>query len=132
MILEMLIPESRRMPRCCRSYAAIRAWRELGFTVWRGFALGMVLVIPSLGGAVAIGRTFFRRAEIVPLALVLFGVGCVGVQAALVALNFGRVRRNIRRSLNAMRYPTCVRCGYDLTGNCSGACPECGSGHDSV
>ena len=22
----------------------------------------------------------------------------------------------------------CVRCGYDLTGNVSGVCPECGSG----
>ena len=25
------------------------------------------------------------------------------------------------------RWPRCVRCGYDLTGNVSGRCPECGT-----
>jgi hypothetical protein len=25
----------------------------------------------------------------------------------------------------------CVHCGYDLTGNLSGTCPECGAGRDS-
>jgi hypothetical protein len=24
----------------------------------------------------------------------------------------------------------CTRCGYDLTGNVSGVCPECGGAHD--
>ena len=33
----------------------------------------------------------------------------------------GRHRRRERRRLNR-----CVHCGYDLTGNVSGVCPECG------
>jgi hypothetical protein len=35
--------------------------------------------------------------------------------------------RNIRRALNRRGLPTCVSCGYDLTGNESGCCPECGT-----
>jgi hypothetical protein len=38
-----------------------------------------------------------------------------------VALYRGPVRRRRRRSANL-----CTRCGYDLTGNVSGRCPECG------
>lgn len=33
----------------------------------------------------------------------------------------GSVRRRLR-----LRRGLCIKCGYDLTGNVSGACPECG------
>ena len=35
-------------------------------------------------------------------------------------------RRAIRTELNRRSLPVCVHCGYDLTGNVSGVCPECG------
>jgi hypothetical protein len=37
-----------------------------------------------------------------------------------------QITRNIRRELNRRRLPTCLKCGYNLTGNASGSCPECG------
>lgn len=37
------------------------------------------------------------------------------------------MRRSIRVSLSHMGHPCCVACGYDLTGNVSGVCPECGT-----
>jgi hypothetical protein len=39
------------------------------------------------------------------------------------------MRRRIRamRRTRAARRGQCVRCGYDLTGNVSGTCPECGT-----
>ena len=40
----------------------------------------------------------------------------------MTALARGPVRRWRRR-----RKGRCLRCGYDLTGNVSGACPECGT-----
>ena len=40
--------------------------------------------------------------------------------------NAGRRRRRERRRLNR-----CVQCGYDLTGNVSGVCPECGRGREA-
>jgi hypothetical protein len=61
--------------------------------------------------------------------------GCIAVQAPLwllfalwssypiVAFVRGPVRRWRRR-----RRGLCVKCGYNLTGNVSGICPECGAG----
>jgi hypothetical protein len=37
---------------------------------------------------------------------------------------FWRARRRYKRTLAAG--PLCIECGYDLTGNISGVCPECG------
>ena len=34
--------------------------------------------------------------------------------------------RNLREELNKHGFPTCVKFGYNLTGNVSGRCPECG------
>jgi hypothetical protein len=39
-----------------------------------------------------------------------------------VAFLRGSVRRRVRR-----RRRSCAKCGYDLTGNVSGRCPECGA-----
>ena len=36
------------------------------------------------------------------------------------------ITRNLREELNRRGFPTCVKCSYDLTGNVSGTCPECG------
>ena len=36
------------------------------------------------------------------------------------------VARNLREELNCLGFPTCVKCSYNLTGNLSGTCPECG------
>lgn len=48
-----------------------------------------------------------------------------------VVVLFVSRRRGIRKSLwvylNAYGKATCVSCGYDLTSNESGVCPECGS-----
>jgi hypothetical protein len=36
-------------------------------------------------------------------------------------------RRWHARRADAESHPTCRTCGYDLTGNVSGVCPECGT-----
>ena len=36
------------------------------------------------------------------------------------------IQASLRRQLLAMGKPICLKCGYDLTGNTSGICPECG------
>ena len=41
---------------------------------------------------------------------------------AIHGLIAGPLRRSHRRRLGL-----CVKCGYDLTGNVSGVCPECGT-----
>jgi hypothetical protein len=42
--------------------------------------------------------------------------------AWLLGRSYGALRRRLRRP------GTCPACGYDLTGNVSGVCPECGRG----
>ena len=37
------------------------------------------------------------------------------------------ITRNLREELNRRGFPTCGKCGYNLTGNVSGICSECGS-----
>ncbi len=37
-----------------------------------------------------------------------------------------RIRREVRRLMNELGHPTCLECAYDLTGNESDQCPECG------
>ncbi len=47
-----------------------------------------------------------------------------------VGFEFGAVLQKPRpRAWSDRRFPTgeCQRCGYDLTGNVSGVCPECGT-----
>ena len=56
----------------------------------------------------------------------------IAATAALPALWLGlNIRRRVR-SRRRLRAGLCVRCGYDLTGNVSGACPECGAAAGSV
>jgi len=46
------------------------------------------------------------------------------VSAAYPGITFLRSNQKQRRAKRGL----CVQCGYDLTGNVSGLCPECGSG----
>lgn len=76
----------------------------------------------ALAGALA-GTVAF--AVSVPAPLSVRGVvGLVlGVVLMLVALRVARWLRRIERS---RQFHFCYDCGYDLTGNQSGVCPECG------
>ncbi len=55
------------------------------------------------------------------LMLYLMGIG--------TAIWFTRrgIRRRLRAQLARKGIPVCVPCGYNLTGNESGVCPECGT-----
>jgi|SRR5665213_1020455 len=61
----------------------------------------------------------YRRDNII---ISLATTGGAGV-FCLMALSLTRKRRRQARSLGGK----CVHCGYDLTGNVSGTCPECGT-----
>ncbi len=66
-----------------------------------------------------------------PLGFLAFIVVGVSMGGGGITINwwFGRhkYRRFLRERLNEMGVMTCMKCGYDLTGNESGVCPECGS-----
>ncbi|MCO6436896.1 MAG: hypothetical protein J5J06_07400 [Phycisphaerae bacterium] len=47
-------------------------------------------------------------------------------QRVFLRLGDGPIRRAIRQIMTERGYPTCVQCGYNLTGLESPRCPECG------
>jgi hypothetical protein len=53
------------------------------------------------------------------MALALFGV--------VAALFYAFLERPSRLSIARRAAGLCLKCGYDLTGNVSGVCPECGA-----
>ena len=55
----------------------------------------------------------------------LFLALLAGFEAAMGVWSFRRSRR-FRREVREQEV-RCPRCGYDLTGNVSGVCPECGT-----
>ncbi len=57
-----------------------------------------------------------------PYTLFLIGFG------AAIWLTRRDIRRRLRAQLAKKGIPICIQCGYDLTGNESGTCPECGDG----
>jgi hypothetical protein len=42
------------------------------------------------------------------------------------------VQRHLRERLRALGVPVCLVCGYNLRGNLSGRCPECGTRTDDA
>jgi len=77
------------------------------------YGLVMFFVLGSIIGSIL---TLARASDLVGG----FGLGLSGVLA--VALGHERYGRKIRPEDKSC----CRNCGYDLTGNMSGRCPECG------
>ena len=54
---------------------------------------------------------------------ILFGL--LVYQCGLIQIR-GQMLIYLERAAKRERLPMCLKCGYDLTGNASGVCPECG------
>jgi hypothetical protein len=126
MLVERFMPEMSRLPPQVRAGLTAEAMRKLGFTAWRGFGLGVAAIVASGVAALASGPRYGRGPDVLLAVLIYFGIACTVLQSAFVLSGYSSVRRYIRRQLNERNYPTCMGCGYDLTGNRSGSCPECG------
>ena len=73
-----------------------------------------------LGTIAAAGGTYLAKPEPV-VGLILVGIGAMAFWPALgIHFNWPGFRRRFKPN-------ECRHCGYDLTGNVSGVCPECGT-----
>jgi hypothetical protein len=75
----------------------------------------------NLLGAFTAGHGRFGYRSMEPFSLAAIGL-CWLTWVPLLVIMERRARERLRRRTNC-----CVECGYDLTGNVSGVCPECGS-----
>lgn len=57
--------------------------------------------------------------------LVEAAAGCIVIVASLFLATLALIRDFRKRPWRKIAYPACRRCGYNLTGNASGRCPEC-------
>ena len=90
-----------------------RAWRRAEIRAsrtWQFWILAGLVFVSCLGWAA------------VPGLLVV----SVLLAASWMWLLRRTIRRSLREDLNLCGLSLCLVCGYDLTGNVSGVCPECG------
>ncbi|HRX84484.1 MAG TPA: hypothetical protein P5572_05635 [Phycisphaerae bacterium] len=127
MLIRRLAPEIDRLPDARdRRELKVQALRLLSLTGLRGFVLGLLMCLPALVVAEAINAAVYRGWREPELFAVTYVVACIAAQAVWMYCHWGLARRRIREELRLRGLPTCTACGYDLTGNASGICPECG------
>ena len=91
------------------------------------FLLVVVVNVMIVAAALLLGRWFFgsRYNPGLPLGAVMVAFALCGAAVTLaVGLSFRR--RYLTPQLWRVMPHTCGGCGYDLTANTSGTCPECG------
>ena len=96
----------------------MQALKDTGF-VWVKPISGMVVFGLFLLVFVQLSMSFPLLFGLVFIALFL------GTKWSLSLLFRRRIRRSIRQQLRERGMRICLECGYNLTGNTSGMCPEC-------
>jgi hypothetical protein len=94
------------------------------------FWIGLIVYSALVGLVVAIVLVLIRPWLQLPPGIFGGIVGGVTGGTGFVAMNVywrQAYRRFLRQRLNEMGIPICMKCAYDLTGNTSGVCPECGT-----
>jgi hypothetical protein len=109
------LPEEQR-PRVLRECISESTWSRRGWLSFLLSSLGggcgafLAVMIAGLGGGM--------------LWLIVIVAGVGGAFGG--ALSERVMKPEVRRRINARLGRCCGSCGYDLTGNVSGVCPECG------
>lgn len=107
-------------------------WRTAYNPVLKSVAYWLIAIVAQiLGQAVFRFVTWqcapFIGAYAVWLRLLAPGIGAMVAGVLTLWLVRRRITLNVRQQLMERGLPTCLACGYDLTGNVSGACSECGT-----
>jgi len=129
MILSLIVPEIDYFAdRRARNAALVFVMRNFAMTGIGGYVLGLIAVFVSVV-IVDDFRFLGHSVSLVLLALfVVFVPTFTVLQGIVIAIFRGPVRRYLRRQFAGSRCLRCLICGYDLQGNVSGTCPECGTG----
>ncbi len=116
---------------CYKSRGSLAPWLPGGFSVAPARGIGHYW--PSVLGArvtfigFRYGSGFWGDTHITIIDAPLW-IPCSITAVPIFVLGFGTARRSrlLRRHQRRASAGLCVRCGYNLKGNQSGACPECG------
>jgi uncharacterized membrane protein YidH (DUF202 family) len=109
-----------------RSYSA--GWRY-AVTIIAFLTGGIVIGVAAAEGTLRLVRPVASWADSIVRGLMVMA-GLVAALVVLGRLHRNRTRRELRRTLVRRGVAICLCCGYDLTRNVSGRCPECGEKAD--
>lgn len=110
-------------------------WGLGRFGVFRRYAFlygscAFLLFVPACFDSY-LSQTRYLRGRVIPgdsAVLFLYSVGVVATGIACRLLTYlGHLDAEVRRAARLRNLGHCAGCGYDLTGNVSGLCPECGA-----
>ena len=106
-------------------------WRAAYKPVLKSPSYLLIAVATQVGAQIAIvvPASRYARSHGVSGPLVTWGLTITAALFACLVIIWlvrRRITGNLRRLLTERGSPTCLICGYDLTGNTSGVCPECG------
>ena len=125
MILSKLFPELERLPtRKARRRAMSTAKSKLSMR-WRYWVAILGIVAVSAVVQFSLPRLGIPMAWRGMLRWLIVAVTVVSCWALFLSFK-KTIRRTLWRILADDGIPCCTSCGYDLTGNVSGVCPECG------
>ena len=105
----------------------VRRWKRAHFRSWRTYLLLLLptlIVGPTIGGlfyAKLTGRLGPSSGSAPFFMAVIFGSFLLSI-----ALQLWLTRRSCRQWVRRHLPGVCSTCGYNLTANASGVCPECG------
>ncbi len=127
-------PASRRFPDLQRvgpGKARHALWSAAYLPVFRSPTYWLIALVTQVVAQFAVVVPLSRLARQRGLYGPVVQFGLPGIVAAfavfvIIWLVRRRITRNLRHELNRGGLPTCLKCGYNLTGNVSGVCPECG------
>ncbi len=126
-----IYPELRRFPTAearekAAQAVALRGRATVAIAI--RFLLGFALLL-AFGYAIARLLTSISIARLVamPITMLLCSAALLVVFVWAMWPERKRLRRFFREELCKCGLPTCLGCGYNLTGNTSGVCPECGT-----
>lgn len=125
-----LLPELSRFPtthdaeqalkKACRRLLRDRRYWMIGVAVWTIYVL-----VAAAGQELVAGHV--NRNTVLLWTPLLAGVLALPVAVIQIWLCRRYIQGSIRREMVERGMLVCVHCGYDLTGNISGICPECGT-----
>jgi len=119
------VPELSRFSRAERN----RLWRRCSgkvFRRWQAWVVIGVAVVCSLTASFTAVFLRLNSPNIVAAILTGFLCGLVGTGLGVVIVNHVIISialPYLREEISSL----CISCGYSLTGNVSGVCPECGT-----
>ncbi len=109
-------------------------WRAAYYPVLKSWQYWFIAVASQAGCQVAfrLATAQLLRQTGIAAYTYVWSICATAVGAALASiltlwLIRRRMARNMRAELLKRGKPICLSCGYDLTGNVSGVCPECGT-----